>query len=188
MIKRKAIESEDGSFTFTVDNPDELLHKFTLGIGDKYFSENCEVFYDPNNYTGCPTVEVWISTRQNLEDIPEFTSGEYPIIDCIKKYDTISDDDREKWASKIETDPYVQKIFNKYYNYHLEFIPAGHVADFFPSLYPHKLSDDKSDDRVVGIGNDGSTVTFEKGSLAEFAISHGCDYMDMSTMTTYRGI
>lgn len=43
-------------------------------------------------------------------------------------------------------------------------------------------------DNIIAVSDNGKTVKFEEGSLAEFAISHGCDFMDMSTMTTYRGI
>ena len=36
--------------------------------------------------------------------------------------------------------------------------------------------------------NTASVIAVQPGSLAEFALKSGCDYMDMTTMTTYRSI
>lgn len=185
MIKRKALESDNGSYAFVVNDPNALLHTFRVGIGDYYASENWEAFVGRRKNNSAPTIEVWITTRQKLEDIPEFNEGVCSINNCIKKYDTIDDDEREEWALKIAKKNDGEKL----YDYHLEYIPSGHVADFFPTLYHHMINVAKSEpEPVKAVSDDGTVVTLQKGSLAEFAVSHGCDFMDMSTMTTYRRI
>lgn len=182
MIKRHAVESPDGDYLFTVNNPNELLYKFRLGIDDKnHLAENCGVFHDFKNYTGLPRVEVWISTRKPIEDIPECSD----FIDIIHEFDDTSESERIDYANKIEP-----KLGFKCYDYHLVYVPAAYVADFFPSLYPKSIGDEEIPVQGHPAVNTetGEVVTFEKGSLAEFAVSHGCDFMDMSSMTLYRGL
>jgi hypothetical protein len=168
MIKRKAIESENGSFTFIVENPNEVLSTFKLGVGPKHASSNYEVYYDDSVRGHAPTVEVYITSRVRLEDVLSKDA-----MDTINKYDAICEESSQAYYN-----------MEKEYIYHFNYVPSAYMADIFPSLYPHKIKEDAP----VAVSDKGATVTFEKGSLAEFAISHGCDYMDMSTMTTYRGV
>lgn len=161
MIKRKATESPDGYYKFLVDKPSELLVSFSVGVGEHWYSEKDEHGLK---------IEVWISTRIKLKDVPKFNEGVVPVISVIEKYDDITDEEREK-------------SFTEYgiYDYHLPYVPSAYVADFFPYLYPHDISVS-----VKAVGDDESEVTFDKDSLAGFALSHGCDFMDMNSLTTYR--
>ncbi len=168
MIKRKAIESENGSFTFIVENSDEALSTFKLGVGPNHASSNYEVYYDDSVRGHAPTVEVYVTSRVRLDDVLSKDAME-----ALNKYDAICEESRKSYYN-----------IEKEYIYHFNYVPSSYMADIFPSLYPHKIDEDAP----VAVSDKGATVVFEKGSLAEFAISHGCDYMDMSTMTTYRGI
>ena len=168
MIKRKAIESEDGSFAFIVEDPNEVLSTFKLGVGPNHASSDYEVYYNDNIRGRAPTVEVYITSRVRLDDVL-FKD----VMKILNKYDAVCEESRKSYYN-----------IEKEYIYHFTYVPSSYMADIFPSLYPHKIDEDAP----VAVSDKGDAVTFEKGSLAEFAISHGCDYMDMSTMTTYRGI
>ena len=128
---------------------------------------------------------MWLSTRKPLNEIPDISF----IMKTINEFDGIDDTNRNNYANEMEP-----KLGFKCYDYHLCCIPAAHVADIFPSLYPFSLSgktadtENTSDDKQhLAVSDNGEgVVSFEKGSLADFAIANGCSFMDMSTLTTYR--
>lgn len=190
MIMRKAEESADGYYKFEVFDKNQLLGVISVGIGDKWNSDTTEY---PK------TVEVWINTRRPLEEV--LSRAE---ISTILEYDDIVGVcfDNENFKDEEDTDR-LYETFSKileernkdkeewggeFYNYHLDFFPRPFLADLFPSIYPNSINTETPVDGHPAVSDDGKVVTFEKGSLAEFAISHGCDFMDMSTMTTYRGL
>ena len=188
MIMRKAEESADGYYKFEVSDKNQLLGIISVGIGDNYLSETTEYPV---------TLEVWINTRKPLEEV--HSNAE---ISTILKYESILgyglEDDNLDADSVTEFIPKLleERIEDKnkwggeFYNYHLEFFPRPYLADIFPSLYPKSIEDKEIPVQGHPAVNTetGEVVTFEKGSLAEFAASHGCDYMDMSSMTLYRGL
>ena len=105
------------------------------------------------------TVELWVHTIKPLEEIIED-----PCIKMIVDNDDLGNEERHEWYEKT-------KEKGGHYDYHCPYFPKAWLEDFFPTVENHYKKE----------------KPVHEQSLMEFALSHGCDYMDMSTGTIYRG-
>lgn len=116
------------------------------------------------------SVELWVHTKQMLEDL------NIPTFNMIVDNDIIGDDERKEWFDKTGI-----------YDYHCEYFPVAWLEDIWPDFDKYTEKPEKENDTEVEKKQEEKQEKSEKEeSLMEFALKNGCDYMDMNTMNIYK--
>lgn len=114
------------------------------------------------------TVDVWIKSSTLLEDIDN------PCFQFIVDQDVIGPNMRSV----------LYDAYNDGYIYHLHHFHRGWLTDIWPEFEKHYTDEAKGTSSSKN-NEDGEYYVASPGTLAEYALRNGCDYMDITTGHIY---